>query len=76
MQNLKQISVKIDPETLKKIDKKACEFYSYKRNAIINNVLTAIFFNASSKDITKLIQYWRHGNKKLKIEISEEASRK
>ena len=76
MQTLKQLSVKIDPETLKKIDKKACEFYSYKRNAIINNVLTAIFFNASSKDIDKLVRYWRHGNKELKIEISEEASSK
>lgn len=76
MENLKQLSVKIDPATLQKIDVLKGRYYSFKRNAIINNVLTAIFFNASPRDIDKLIQYWRHGNKKLKIEISEEASSK
>lgn len=73
MQNLKQISVKIDPATLQKIDEFTGRYYSIKRNAVINNVLTAIFFNASPRDIDKLIRYWRHGNKKLKIEISEDS---
>lgn len=71
MENLKQLSVKIDPATLQKIDEFKGRYYSYKRNTIINNVLTAIFFNASPRDIDKLIRYWRHGNTKLNIEISE-----
>ena len=71
MENLKQISVKIDPATLQKIDEFTTRYYSYKRNSIINNVLTAIFFNASPKDIDKLLRFWRHSGKKLKIEISE-----
>lgn len=76
MENLKQISVKIDPGTLQKIDEFTGRYYSIKRNAVINNVLTAIFFNASPRDIDKLLRYWRHSNKKLKIEISGEDSSK
>lgn len=74
MQNLKQLSVKIDPATLEKIDQTAKQFRYYKRNAVINNVLTALFFNADSYTITKLVKYWRHGKTKLKIEISTESS--
>ena len=74
MENLKQLSVKIDPATLQKIDEFAGRYYYYKRNTIINNVLTAIFFNASPKDIDKLLRFWIHRGNKLKIEISEDNS--
>ena len=70
MENLKQLSVKIDPATLQKIDEFTGRYYSYKRNTIINNVLTAIFLNASPEDIDKLLRFWRHSGQKLKIEIS------
>lgn len=70
MENLKQLSVKIDPATLQKIDETVKQFRYYKRNSVINNVLTALFFNADSIQIAKLVRYWRHGGKKLKIEIS------
>lgn len=76
MENLKQISVKIDPATLQKIDETVKQLRYYKRNSVINNVLTALFFNADSYQIAKLIRYWRHGGKKLKIEISEETTSK
>lgn len=72
MENLKQLSVKIDPVTLQKIDEFAGRYYYYKRNTIINNVLTAIFLNASPKEIDKLLRFWRHSGKKLRIEISED----
>lgn len=72
MENLKQLSVKIDPATLQKIDETVKQLRYYKRNSVINNVLTALFFNADSHQIAKLVRYWRHGSKKFKIEISEE----
>lgn len=73
MENLKQLSVKIDPVTLQKIDETVKQLRYYKRNSVINNVLTALFFNADSIQIAKLVRYWRHGSKKLKIEISEDS---
>lgn len=73
MENLKQLSVKIDPATLQKIDEIVKQLHYYKRNSVINNVLTALFFNADSIQIYKLVRYWRHGGKKLKIEISEDS---
>lgn len=72
MENLKQLSVKIDPATLQKIDETIKNIRYYKRNTVINNVLTAVFFNADFTQIAKLIRYWRHGSTKLKIEISED----
>ena len=74
MENLKQLSVKIDPATLQKIDETVKKLHYYKRNSVINNVLTSLFFNADSLTIAKLIRYWRHSGRKLKIEISEESS--
>lgn len=41
--NLQLISVRIDPETLKTIDKFAIKHHYWKRNAVINNVLTSVF---------------------------------
>ena len=76
MENLKQISVKIDPATLQKIDETAKKLRYYKRNSVINNVLTALFFNADSIQIAKLSRYWRHSGIKLKIEISEDSCSK
>ena len=73
MENLKQLSVRIDPATLQKIDETVKQLHYYKRNSVINNILTALFFNADSYQIAKLIRYWRHGTIKLKIEISEES---
>lgn len=60
MENLKQISVKIDPETLKKLDEIAIRAKYWKRNAIINSILTAIVDNCSYEDIMLLLQYVKY----------------
>lgn len=60
MENLKQISVKIDPETLKKLDEVTIKAKYWKRNAVINGILTAIVDNCSNEDIMHLVRYWRH----------------
>lgn len=72
MENLKQISAKIDKETLEKIDKLARYSFSYKRNTIINNILTAILFEADSHTIHLLLRYWRHGSTRLTITVKEQ----
>lgn len=71
MENLKQISVKIDPETLEKIDAIAFNRVYWKRNTIINSVLTALLMEAEEREIYKLIKYWKHGSTGLKITIEE-----
>lgn len=71
MENLKQLSVKIDPETLEKIDTIAMKGRYWKRNTIINSVLTALLLEANERDIYKLIKYWKHGKTGLKITIEE-----
>lgn len=71
MENLKQLSVKIDPETLEKIDAIASKGRYWKRNTIINGLLTALLIEADERDIYKLIRYWKHGSTGLRITIEE-----
>lgn len=71
MENLKQLSVKIDPETLEKIDAIASKRGYWKRNNIINSILTALLIEADEREILKLIKYWKHGHKGLKITVEE-----
>lgn len=42
MENLKLISIRIDPDTLAKIDELAKRQTYYKRSTIINNLLAAV----------------------------------
>lgn len=60
MDKLKQISVKIDPNTLAKIDQHATKSRYWRRNAIINGVLTAIFDCCDYDEIMTMARYWRH----------------
>lgn len=71
MENLKQLSVKIDPETLEKVDAIASKGRYWKRNTIINGILTALMIEADERDIYKLIRYWKHGSTGLRITIEE-----
>ena len=71
MENLKQLSVKIDPETLEKIDAIASIGRSWKRNTIINGLLTAILKEADERDILKLMRSSIHGCRGLRITIEE-----
>ena len=71
MENLKQLSVKVDPETLEKIDAIASKGRYWKRNTIINGILTALLIEADERDIYKLIKYWKHGSTGLRITIQE-----
>lgn len=71
MNNLKLVSVRVDPTTLQKIDALASSTRYWKRNTIINGILTAVLDCANSCDIYDLVRYHRSLNKcitSIKIE--------
>lgn len=59
MENLKLISVRIDPETLKKIDTIHKVHHYWKRNAIINGLLTAVVDGMDSRTLYDMLRYSR-----------------
>lgn len=66
MENLKLISVRIDPQTLKKIDALRAKHYYWKRNAIINGLLTAVVDAMDDGTLYDMIRYNRLGYPKPK----------
>ena len=55
--NLQLISVRIDPDTLQKIDELTKRHRYWKRNTIINAILTSVMNAFSESDIYNLIRY-------------------
>lgn len=58
-QNLTQISAKIDPETLAKLERFQKRHYYWKRNTIINGILTAVVENFTDDEIYDMVSYIR-----------------
>lgn len=72
MEKLKQISVKIDQTTLSEIDQLAVKARYWKRNAVINGVLTAVFDCCDYGEIMTMVGYWRHDpNSKPRITVTK-----
>lgn len=59
MENLKQISVKIDPKTLEKIDTIHKVHHYWKRNTIINGLLTAVVDSMDAGALYDMVRYSR-----------------
>ena len=57
MENLKQMSVRINPDTLKKIDELLAGHRYWKRNSVINGVLTAVFHNFKDSEIYDMVRW-------------------
>lgn len=57
--NLKQISAKIDPETIAKLERFSELHYYWKRNTIINGILTAVVDTFTDEEIYDMIRYCR-----------------
>lgn len=70
-ENLKPVSTRLDPETIEKIDSFVRKRKYWKRNTVINNVLTAIFENFQEGDIYDMVRWWKRGNDEVnaKFEI-------
>lgn len=59
MEKLKQISVRIDPVTLQKIDDFCKKHYYWKRNTAINGLLGAIVDAMDDKTLFDMVHYIR-----------------
>lgn len=57
--NLKQISAKIDPETIAKLERIQKVHYYWKRNTIINGILTAVVDTFTDEEIYDMVRYFR-----------------
>ena len=57
--NLKQISAKIDPETIAKLDRIQEVHYYWRRNTIINAILTAVVDTFTDEEIYDMVRYKR-----------------
>lgn len=68
-ENLVLVSCRIDPETLKKIEELRKKHYYWKRNTIINGILTAVMDNFTDQQVYDMIRYWRKGQNEVKAEF-------
>lgn len=57
-ENLKLVSARIEPRTLEKIEKFCSNHYYWKRNSVINGVLTAVFDHFEDGDIYDMCRTW------------------
>ena len=58
-ENLKPVSTRLDPKTLEAIDKFVATRPYWKRNSVINQVLTAVFENFTETEIYDMVRYHR-----------------
>lgn len=65
-ENLVLVSCRIDPETLKKIETLISKHYYWKRNTVINGILTAVMDNFTDQQIYDMVRYWRKGGYEAK----------
>ena len=65
-ENLVLVSCRIDPETLKKIETLTNKHYYWKRNTVINGILTAVMDNFTDQQVYDMVRYWRQGQYETK----------
>lgn len=68
MEKLKQLSVRIDSDTIRKIDEMANETTYWKRNTIINQILTVMMQYTSKDGLFNIMQF--HPNAFHCVEIT------
>lgn len=67
--NLIPVSTRLDPETVENIDTWLQRHKYWKRNSVINGILTAVFDNFDDRQIYDLVRYWRKGGYQTKAEF-------
>ena len=63
--NLKLTSVRIDPDTLEKIDEFLKKHEYWTKNAVINCVLTTVMNRFSERDIYDMVRTWKFDNEPI-----------
>ena len=67
-ENLKLVSCRIDPKTLERIDDFIGKRYYWKRNAVINAVLTNVFALMDEKDVYDLVRHYSREGESISIQ--------
>lgn len=65
-ENLVLVSCRIDPETLEKIEAQVKKHYYWKRNTIINGILTAVMDNFTDQQVYDMVRYYPKGQDEVK----------
>lgn len=58
--NLQLVSTRIDPDTLALIDKWLTNHRVWKRNTVINGILTAVLNTYTDKEVYDMVRYSPH----------------
>ena len=69
MENLKLISVRLDQDTLMKIDEFCQDKRYWKRNTVINAVLTEVFSRLSDRELWTMMEYRYRRASDLQISV-------
>lgn len=67
MAKLKQISAKIDAETLEKIDALASKSWGWSRNMVLNQIMTAVMDTADMDSIRRMMHYDRESGDSIQV---------
>lgn len=70
MENLKLISVRIDPRIIVRIDKFVAENSYWKRNSVINSLLLA-FLETSNRELFNIVEDQSYDIHKYRIKIEK-----
>ncbi len=68
-ENLTPVSTRLDPETVAKIDTWLQRHKYWKRNTVINGILTAVVDNFDDGQIYDMVRYWRKAGYQTKAEF-------
>lgn len=68
-ENLTPVSTRLDPETVEKIDTWLQRHKYWKRNTVINGILTAVVDNFDDRQIYDMVRYWRQAGYQTKAEF-------
>ena len=73
-ENLKLISLRMEPDTVKKLDELAKSHIYWKRSDIIRNILVAVLSEFDQREIYDMIRYYYNRKNVIdaKFEITDE----
>lgn len=75
-ENLKLVSARIEPRTLENIEKFSKSHIYWKRNAVINGILTAVFDHFEDGDIYDMVRSWNPTHDEVDCKYKLERNRK
>lgn len=73
-ENLKLVSCRIDPEALRRIDNFIAKRSYWKRNAVINQIVTNVTKLMDERQLYDLIRYSDYSRDKWKLTFEKESN--